>query len=368
MPTRFTEEETLSFSIAFRDEPTGRASAAGISGINGDHRNTRYRGFVCDKIPKLSKSPFPKSFSLSMSDRLPSVKPSQIFKGNRTGGAFSDRYDLLTDNVVHIFLKSCFTARVFLKMPLCRFTTTLLKRCFNLGISDATIINYFTGEGFAIAGGGDIHNTKINAQCSFWDNWSFIGDIYNDTQVKLSGFIDKIDLALHSLFLKRNIVTKDNRDFTPSVNGADADKRKIREIDKPLIINNGRILFESMLDFLVYSIRVSDFCHRPDDKLRTQRGKFSTDFSIKSVMQLKSIKHPFLESVARNIIAGSIESLECAVKRLCLFFGRKKFHFQSQIHGCSIITILSNVKRKNAEATRLKAKVSASLLRRETRQ
>jgi hypothetical protein len=93
----------LAGATAFIYATTCGASAAGVLGINQDHRNIRSPRLVFNKRLQLKESPTVQRGPLAATNREALANAAQVFEGNRSLCVFRVRHNLLADAGVGVF-------------------------------------------------------------------------------------------------------------------------------------------------------------------------------------------------------------------------------------------------------------------------
>ena len=98
-------------TIGFINVTTSRTGAAGVSGVNQEHRHANSFGFVRHEGAKLEERPTMQGCPLRATNRDPLANAPQIFQGNRSICVFRFGNQFFTDAVVGIFGKTALAPR-----------------------------------------------------------------------------------------------------------------------------------------------------------------------------------------------------------------------------------------------------------------
>ena len=276
---------------------------------------------------------------------MPAVKALQVFNCDSSAGVFSLRNDLFGNYMVNIFLKSCFTTGEFLQMTFGRLRTTLLQGLLDLSCALADSINLLAGEYIAVRSSRKVNDAKIYAESAFGIKGNAIWNFYNHIQKKLTSFKSKVCLPSHAVPVKVGIFTENKENLLPSIDSVDAGDSKVLERKEALVINNSRMLLESMQGFLVNHIALSNLRNGANNELRRKLGKFLSGFPVSKVVEVNLTESCRFKSSLRDMVTGIVKGLHSIFERLMLFWRRKQFNFHGKFHSCRIASILQVVKQ-----------------------
>ena len=307
--------------------------------MDGNHWDAGKRGFVFEKGPQLSESPFSKRLPLSLANRR--LESLQVFKGNAPLCLQGNRNNAFGNFMIYMFLESSFLAGEFFQMIFCRFRTTLLKLSLKFSRSFSDTINSFSGERISIRGDGKIDNAKIHADKLLHIFNIFFGHFDSLKEIKFSFLCYKVSLASNIRKIFR--IVADKRHSQSAINRPDGNK--IFSISKNAgVISDCAEYFKSSLNLPIKFIGISNLGNAAHNDL-SRKFKLFFNAIIDKMMNFILIKNLIFPGNAGNFIASFIAFPDSFQKRISLLDIRKKLDLKYQFHGYIVNQILENVKR-----------------------
>jgi len=366
----FTFKDSLRLTVGTGDVAASGTFLAGITSINILDLHPSGLSFVSKELLKLEEVPFMQLFTLLFTKPYSLPDPRQILKGNYRS-VIKRFYNLLCYRVVSISSEAVLLLRYFLKVSFSRFAATRLQNTSNLFVTPGNSFNLTAAKELIFRGNCNLLNPPVNADNIagefrignlLTENYIQKNFILSDKQVSGTSFPCKI---LSKTFRNRD------RDFDSSF---DSKQRKLvsfkPNIETSSIITNrtllalwaGRLLF--LFQFCFNGLNGFSSFH--SGRYSKLGRKIFSCFKIGFVVQ----RNPIRIAVIPSYLTNKIKSLCVGVQRWFDAFYRDikfKLYGSYKLHVHIISTLNIFVKRKSAKATRLKARVSASLLQ-ETRQ
>lgn len=363
-----TFENRLRLTIGTGDIPANRTFLTGVPGVNMFNLHSSCFSLVGKVLFKLEEIPFVQILALLFAKPY-GLSDSRQFLDCNHSSRIERFYNLLRNNVVDIGSKTVLLLGNLLKVSFSRLCSTGLQSTSDLLVTLRNFFNLATAKDLIFRSNGNLLNPpvdtdnlagKLRISNISTENNIHKHFVFSDKQISRTSFPRKILLK---------IFRHKDGDFDSS---PDSKKRKFVSF-KPNIVTSGivanrglfglwaggfQFFFQSCLNGL-YGF--GGFHSSRNGKLRRQ---IFSCFKIAFVMQRDSVGIAIVPTNLTNKIKSFCVSFNGWFND---FYRNIKFKFygacQSHIH--IINTLNANVKRKNAEASRLKTGVSASLLRKE---
>ena len=194
-----TNECILRFSIVGGNVAAARASLTGIGGVHKHQGYSCESGFIFYFLSQVAKRPSVQPASLRATSPYPLANARQILKGYCATGALCSFYKLLTNLMINVFNKSCFSTRQSFQNSLGRL------RSFRLKPSSLPVPSLLDGNNMGtaieipITIDCNIVQPQINTQSSI--NIYRIGsfDLAGNKKIKFAANKTKISLPSFSL-------------------------------------------------------------------------------------------------------------------------------------------------------------------------
>lgn len=339
-----TGETRLTETIAFIDAATFGASAAGVLGIDQDHRHTRTPRLVRDKRAQLKEGPTMQRGSLAATNRNPLANPTQVFEGNRSLCVFRLRHKLLADAMVGIFRKTSFLARKFLQFALGRPRALGLQ----LGAQSAVV----AAHGVDMAGrvevsirvNSNVLYTQVHTQHTIYLNRLSLCHFNRGREKERTVCQYQIRFAFPRLQQLLLSFPTYKRNSQPPLNCPDR-HRRVRQSPRQdaIIVSNTACRPKRAWGVFVQLVSIRHFGNDTNSDLRRQ-AKVSSDSLVAQVMQAIAFEGLGLPSLLTDIVARSIGTLQRAFERVSLFGSGQKFDLGYQLHTHSIAQMCQPVK------------------------
>ncbi|MDP2212045.1 MAG: hypothetical protein Q8J63_09960 [Candidatus Aquicultor sp.] len=281
---------------------------------------------------------------MSTSNRSPAGKPFEVFNRNRAAGVLGSLNNFLGNYMVGVSFKSSLAAREFLEVPLGGFGTARLKGALEFCIALACLIDRLARETCSFTGHGEADYPNIDPDSTLRFNWSSIRKLNTETKIKVAAFIQKVGLTPDFSALKLCILTKNNRDFKPTVKAKDTNGVKVLKGKYTLVINNSRMRLKLMQPLSVCAVRLADFANSAHGELGGKTVGI-TDIAVAKMVQSDLAKGLFLPGYLRDVVAGFVKNLNGFYKRALLFFGWQEFDLNNKFHSLSMARKRQYVKR-----------------------
>lgn len=335
----------MRLSIGFSDIATIATGTRGVSWIHRNNRDTCEPGFVFNMFSQLKKRPLSESLPIRFFNRNPEA--FKFFNSYSSSGVFGDRDDSFTDYMIGVSLKSCFSAGDFLQASLCIFRTAFLQGAFKASGLFSNFFNSLAREYIPVTSSGNINYSHIHAENPFGIDRSALGKLNNEAEKEFAPTVNQVGLSSDFLAFELGVLANNNRHLLPTVNGENAAAIETLEGQKPLVINDSRILLEFMHGLFLNSVRLADFVYSPYYKLSRQIELFP-NVIIAIAVKRNLTKSLVLMSYLRDVITSGIKNFHRLQKRLFLLFSGKKFNFYSKLHY-GIYSIIYTAKYKGAQ-------------------
>ena len=364
----FTLENSLRLPIGTRDVSANGTFLAGIASINMFNFHSSCFSLVSKKPFKLKEVPFMQVFALFFTKSYSLSNSGQVLKSNHS--SFIERvYNLLGNYMVDIGSKTVLLLRNLLKVSFGRFCSTRLQGASQFLITLGNLFNLASAKKLIFRGNGNYFNSSINADNLagkfrisnvLAENHVQENLIFSDKQVGGTAFPVEV---LPEIFWHRNW----NFDST-----TDSKQGKFVAV-KPDIVTSGivtdRRLFglrTGNLLFLSQSCldRFKSFCGFHSGRYGKLRRKIFSCIRIGFIMQRHSVRIAITPTCLANKVKCFCIGLDSWFDN---FYGNIKFKFNGscEFHNHILNMVGVNVKRKMMKLLAYKARVSASLLRKE---
>ena len=284
--------------------------------------------------------------TLPLPNRSPLADALEILKSDCAICVFSGINKVLRDTMVHVFGKAAFFSLSFYEKACCRLRSFLLKVFSNTMVSFSETIEMPTRKSFAIGGGGDIFNTKINPKKILKVIRGWFLNLTGCGEVKFALYIKEVRFALlrfeqFMLFWPALI-----REFKSSINGPDRHKTFFGSIrEDSLIVRNGAERPECSFCSLLKFIGVRHFGDGANHDLR-RKVKLLPSIGIGGGMQGKLSKSFGGPGNFAEVVACRVCCLNCLLQRQLLAFVCNKFEKGNQFHKFKCRTFKSVVNHK----------------------
>jgi len=315
-----TDEAITSRSVRPCNMMTNRTFLTGVSRIDLNYRDTHDRGFVHDELFELIESPRMLSASLRPVNRYPLPDALEFFKGDYGSGVFGFRNNLFGDAMISIASKTRFLLTDLLKMPFGTFSTTFLKCCFDGVISLLSTVDGFSGEGNAVRINGKVDNTNIHAEHPHWFDHVCFKHINDHAKIEDTIPIDEIDLTSDSVELGSMVMSEDNRDYDPALEGKDRNPICALPREDTLVVDHSTVGSERRLDRFIPFVCFNHFGNGSDSHLRRKTISLS-DTIVHNLLKLDLVNTTFFKRSGGNIVTRFIESAHGLKEKIMLIFG-----------------------------------------------
>ena len=300
-----TDKFRLAFAISLLAMPAFGASAGRISRIDGDHRNTVQATLVLDKLPELSESPTTHLCSLAFAEPCSGSYPSQFLDCNTSSSVFGVDNERLADNVI------CVTAEplLFIAEPSHGSPSVLAgvplrgphlspERPASIEVFDPNLLNMFTGNELAVAGGNQLRDSHVNAQKRIDFDWRVFGKVNTAKQVELVAAKDQVALTFNPVESRLLVLAEHDGDYLSSRERQKADPIHALEAHQPFVVGHRAEWLEGRASGLVSLKTVHGFCDGADGHLAGQ-AKFTAKIEV-----AKSVNRRLTESLGRETHGG----------------------------------------------------------------
>ena len=318
----------LSLPVLLVDASATGTGAGCIVGIDDDQRNTTQDGFVGKKLPQLIKGPRMVFAPLGSSDFHRFSNPGQILNGDPFSLRNRFFHNAFCNGVVDDCRKPPFpSTEPFqeLSAPPCAF-----------GLNGTAGSLVLLSNGIQRVGRkicpvrecGDVVDSEIHPDKVFHIFNIGIRNFDRLKQIKLSFPCDKIRFSLdvRKIF---GVMTSERNSETTS----DRPNGGLRALvgKNSTVIGNGSQWPEYVKSLFVRFIGLGDFSETSDEHLGRQ-NVLSLESVIKSLVQLEVIEYFLFKGKLRDSMTGKIRLFDRFEKNVGLFFRRKKFDLQCQLH------------------------------------
>jgi len=173
-------------AIVSGDVTTNRAFLAGMSGINIDHGDTTFGGFVFDKATELPERP--RVLDLPLLPSYPDTVADvfQVFHHVDISG-FTGLNNRLADPVVEVGHPSPLFARQPFQEVFCSGRAFGLQRLPQFGVMLPDVHGLPSGEFQTVGGGGDVVDATVNANNVTVFGWEGNFTVDHDMDIELFG-------------------------------------------------------------------------------------------------------------------------------------------------------------------------------------
>jgi len=302
-----------------------------IPGINPENRYARFFCFVDDELPQFVESPLSKSFLLRSIDRY--LKALEIFQPNSSICARGNRNDLFGNDVIGVFLESCFVSGKFLQVALGRLASFRLKGLFDLVHFYSDSITPFAGKKIPIGRGGDVFNTKIDTKNAPRFNQFRFVNVTHTGEIKLTPDQQEVRFSLAKREELPLILAHDKGDFKTPLCCADRDNVVLfGKSQNVVIVRVCRIFSEYPLRFFVQLIRIGHLCNAAYYHVR-DNAKLVFSIAIGKFLKVILPQDPGIPTNFRQIVTGCIGSLKCFSEDAMLWCIRKKLYVHHDLHN-----------------------------------
>lgn len=364
----FTLENSLKLAIGTGDIPADRTFLTGVTSVNILDAYSSCIRFIGEKLLKLKEIPFVQVLPLFFAKPHVLSNASQFFKSNHVS-AIKRFHDSLCNHMVSIGSETVLLLGNLLKVSFGRFTATELQYASNFLITLGNFFNMASAKELILGSNSDLLDTPIdtyNLASGFG-----VGDIFTKNYVQENLIPSDKQLSRTSLPCKilSGIFRHGYRDFNSSVDG----KQRKFILVKPDIVTSGiipnrrlfRLWASCFLLFLNSCLNClnsfSGFHASRNSKLR---GKISSRVGIGFVVQRHAVRIAIIPTCLTHEVECLCVCLNGWFDNFCRNI-KLKFHCAYQFHVHIISALNVNINKKNAEASRLKTGVSASLLPKE---
>ncbi len=328
MPTRHTPEQRLALAVPRIAVPTNVACATGVAWIDHDHGHTCQRRFKLHEPPKLPKRPVMVSCSVWMPNRSALADTLEVFNGYASRAAFGFRNKLLADDMVGVGLEAALSAAELFQAAFGALCANALKRGASFRVALTRLFNLCSTIDIAVASGGKVDDTKIDAQRVVNLRWWWRIDVARYQQVEASLAIHQITLTLARLqqvlltraTLKRDVVEA-------SLDGPER-YRLLGELEgkDAVIKGDSAMLGVGALALVIQLVAITHLCEATDRKLCTQ-AVLGADPCIDQRLQGKRAKGLLFPGHTADLVTCSIGLFKCLLQGSDSFRGRNELQF-----------------------------------------
>jgi len=322
----------------FSNITTIRTPLRSIVRVNCFQNNSRKFSFVFQKLSKLVKCPRRVLSPLCFSNGCSLSYPCQIFNGERQRVPFTLFNNLFTYTMVNISSKSAFFARQFFKMSFCGFTSFTLQSRFQFINLYSFFVHLLSRINFTSIINRKLSNPHINTKKTFTLFFGWFRNVYNRYQVKVSIFIQQVNLSPARINKSCLLIFSQNyRNNLSAFQGKNGYFFKSFPRENTLVVNNSSVFRKLMRLFKIKFftsgnlVSISNLTNNSYRHLRRQI-KFLANIVIANTMDFHNRSGLVLKSYLRNKITSLVISLNGFQECLSLLLTGDKFNFNRQLH------------------------------------
>lgn len=344
VPAEYTEELTLTATIAFVNTTAYRTGTRRVTRVNRNDAHPVECGLVLDLLPKVKERPVSVTRPLLASEPLPVADTSQIFDCNSTSGAMRFRHDTLTDAVVNVLLVKSLLVGDLLELALRSPRAFSLQVSPAVGIPAALAFDLLSAVYFTVAVYGKVYNAKIDTEipvnvfrvrCFHFTGNEQVERSLDEAQVSLSPASFKKDALTLAAQVRHTLTTPKSPDTYGLLCGFEA--------ENTVVVRESATQLERSPSSLIYLVGVG---HLPDGAHR-HLGRQVVTFAnraVGKVMQRILSENPSLPRLLAYVVAGSVGYLKRLEQYAILLVTGLKFDLSYQLHIGSITHQLRGVK------------------------
>ncbi len=317
-----TQKLGLGRSVQLLGMPAVGTFAAGVSRIDRDHRDASGNALVGNKEFKLIERPGMQDGTLRQPSLNSVADALQFFQHHGAICAFSFRNNLLGDNMVHIFGKTCLAARQLLEKAATTVRAFLLQFGAKVTVAMTDAFDLRPAKAVAIRIGENFCNAKIAAQKTIGRRR--YGSIFTQHQMDIQFFGVAFQhqrshcgfLALEKMSL---IIAQREFGFDPAIHCGQTDGFRLFNKPKQVFIEVCAAWLKSGWSFLPFA-KAGGNAGNGADSIIASKAIFGLDTVVAKFMQRKLLAHVLAVGNCQNVIAGSSELVQRGKQRLPLFF------------------------------------------------
>lgn len=332
---------------------TTRTGLRRIRRIQDFNRNPGKFGFVQDKLLQLVKRPAMQIATLRATNPYPVADTLQILNSNTASGVFSPIDNLFADTVVFLFGESPLTAGKPLKHTPRRLGSFGLQSAALPKATAANAEHVHPAVLVAVAIGGDVDDTKINAQNAVNVNQIGRFNLTGNEQVEVATNGTQVGFTPVALQEFPGAFPTNERDMLAA--GECPDRRlPLKQIKRQdtRIVGESAMLLKAPLLLLAGLIAVSNLGDSTDDHLRGE-GKLLTGRMVRQPVQAELAEHLLIESLFANPVARGVRLLKRGSEKLKLFRRGLQFNLCHQLHIVKFSTYFLSMQEAALRAVRI---------------
>jgi hypothetical protein len=347
-----TSEVVSRWSVGLRDLAARGADPGGLSRIDEDYRDSRFKCFVLDELPELVETPGMQAATRSFSNRFTGPDALKIFNSDRYTGVFGFRNYILGDAVIDISGKPGYSTGKLLEISLGRLCVFPLKSGFEIIELVSGLIDLFARMFLAIRINRKILDSQIDSKRAFW----IVGGLleYLDYRSKVEDTFDKYEFNLtpdtiHPGFL---VIPDLSRDKLSALESRKRNGFLSFPGEDALVIDNCTVRPKFCFDRPVSLIYFNNLEDGPDGKLDRETKPLS-NVVVDCFMGFYLVGLADRERYSCEIVARFVKAVHRLQEHLILLVARIEFDHQGFKHHIEKIVKLICSFRYNGWGTLL---------------
>jgi len=326
-----TAEAVATTTIRAGDMPAEWACLARVSRIDENNRDSSPLCLVLDKGLELVETPIGQSWSLSARGRYPRADILEVFKSNRSVGAFRLVHNGFRNAVVDIALVAGLAARNGAELPGCGSCLLSLEVASAVRKGSSDLFDLFTGEALPVRIVGNVNNAHIDADCIDWfDAWGLVNVTGHDN-VEFTTLELKVNLTFAPDQHLALILTADKGDLDATINRPDRDDVIVADSEDSAIEWLSSQWSEGMFLLAFSLIAGRDLSNTEGDELGRKPG-FLSDLVVNQVVNRVSRKCFLVPSALADLATGGVSSLQRLQQEVPLFLCGQEFDWGYEFH------------------------------------
>lgn len=320
------------WTVAAINAAAFRASLTGISRVNRDYWHAMERSLVGHETPKLGEGPTVVRPPLATLNRCPGADMRQVFQPDAASGALSLAHDSLADPVVEVGGEPGLLPAAFLKQPLGRLGSFLLKLAPQPGVSVAEAGVVRAAMGVAVAVGSDVAAPKVNAEVFRGIAFRHAAHVHGHVKEEPAISVDQIGLTAREGEAGLLVGTRYPRHHHAPVQGQDRNAVRPLPRQDALVVGNRAMPAEGRSKAAVALVDLDHLRDGPHRHLGRQI-EVAPNVVVHQFLQLDLVGASVGVRNFGNRVASSIAPLHRRQKRNRLLWRWQEFGLHGQVHG-----------------------------------
>lgn len=311
---------------------TRGACARGIAGVNEFDQDPRQLCLVLDKASQLKERPRVVLPPLTPANRYPVTNTTQVFQSDTPVSVFGLCNNSLTDSVIDVSNKPSLFTRTLLKQTFGCLRIFGLKFSSYFSMTFPETVDLTAGVSLPIGVGGDIDDTKVNAEKLFGVSHGRFFHLAGLEKIECTISVDEVSLP-HKVMEKNQLPFSSNEgNPEPSVKSPNRDE-SVGHLpgEDTLVIGNTAMFIEGAPGGAASLISIRHLSQDSHHNLGRE-AEPTAEVVVEKVVQVILAKGLRLPSTLADIVGGIIHTLKRLLECLILLAGGCQLYLRDQLH------------------------------------